>query len=727
MGLDRYCFLVVLLSILTACGGGGGESSTPEANPPVNSGLDARPSNTTCLAPTRPGSSSNIRLERAYPNLVFNQPVGLYQEPNDSSRWYVIEKGGRIIWFDANDENTVTKNTYLNYGSVVDARSEGGLLGMAFHPDFPTNKDVFLSYTINAAGDPSNEMVSLITRMTENADGDALDPSTEGIILQQNQFETNHNGGNIAFGPDGYLYIGFGDGGGGGDPRENGQDTSTLLGAILRLDVDSASPYSIPPDNPFASGGGRPEIYAYGLRNPWRWSFDTATGELWLGDVGQSSFEEINLIVNGGNFGWDCYEANTPYELTGCPTASQLIFPVAEYGRTDGVSVTGGYVYRGNMIPALQGVYLFGDFGFGTIWGLFPQSGNTYSRQVMADAGFSISSFGQANDGELYIVDYGGRLFRILSGNPGGQAGGPATMLSDTGCVDPSNPVLPAAGMIPYTVNESFWSDGADKTRYLALPDSTTMTETAGGDFDLPNNSVLMKHFSLGGQIFETRLLVRHDDGGWAGYTYEWNTSLTDANLVDATGKDKTVNGLAWHYPSRTECLQCHTTAAGFSLGVEGLQLNGDFTYPATGRTANQLDTLQHIGIFSAPLSAAATVASLTDSRDQSTMLDARARSYLHSNCANCHRPGGTTQSTMDLRFSTALDRMNICNVDPQQGYLGINQAKLLAPGDPARSILLERISRNDQTRMPPVGSNTLDGEAITLLTDWISSIQACP
>ena len=236
-----------------------------------------------------------------------------------------------------------------------------------------------------------------------------------------------------------------------------------------------------------------------------------------------------------------------------------------------------------------------------------------------------------------------------------------------------------------------------------------------------------MKHFSLGGQIFETRLLVRHDDGGWAGYTYEWNASLTDADLVDASGKDKTVNGQLWRYPSRMECLQCHTAAAGFSLGVEGLQLNGDFTYPSTGRSSNQLDTLEDIGMFSAPLSAAATAAALTDSRDQSAANDARARSYLHNNCSNCHRPGGTTQSVMDLRFPVALEQMNICNVDPQQGSLGINQAKLLAPGDPARSILLERISRNGQTRMPPVGNNVLDSDAINLLTDWIKSIQACP
>ncbi len=356
-----------------------------------------------------------IKLELAYPDISFNRPVALLSEPDNSDRWYVVEQGGQIFWFDATDENTNVKNTYLDFSGVVDDTNEGGLLAIAFHPDFESNKQVFLSYTITA-NDGVNKLVSRITRLSENISGDVLDLAPEDILLEQNQFETNHNGGHIAFGADRNLYIGFGDGGGGGDPQEQAQDTDTLLGALLRIDVDSGFPYVSPTDNPFAAGGGRAEIYAYGLRNPWRWSFDRSTGDLWLGDVGQNELEEINLIVNGGNYGWDCFEASAVFESNNCPATNELIFPVAEYDHSEGFSVTGGYVYRGNAIPELQGVYLFADFVIGTVWGLFPNGENGFERRVLINSQLSIVSFAQANDGELFVVDYQGSLYRIVNG-----------------------------------------------------------------------------------------------------------------------------------------------------------------------------------------------------------------------------------------------------------------------------------------------------------------------
>jgi len=355
-----------------------------------------------------------IKLEPAYPNLSFNRPVALLSEPDNSDRWYIVEQGGKIFWFDATDENTNIKNTYLDFSGVVDDTNEGGLLAIAFHPDFESNKQVFLSYTITA-NDGENKLVSRLTRLTENVSGDVLDSAPEDILLEQNQFATNHNGGHIAFGTDRNLYIGFGDGGGGGDPQEQAQDTQTLLGSLLRIDVDTGFPYAIPTDNPFAAGGGRPEIYAYGFRNPWRWSFDRDTNELWLADVGQNEIEEVNRIVKGGNYGWDCFEGNDSFETDNCPPSNQLIFPVAEYDHSEGFSVTGGYVYRGNAIPELQGIYLFGDFGSGTIWGLFPNGENNLERRVLVNSQLSIVSFSQANDGELFVVDYSGNLYRIVS------------------------------------------------------------------------------------------------------------------------------------------------------------------------------------------------------------------------------------------------------------------------------------------------------------------------
>jgi len=224
----------------------------------------------------------------------------------------------------------------------------------------------------------------------------------------------NHNGGQIAFGPDGLLYVGLGDGGSGGDPLGHAQDTSTLLGSILRIDVDRGTPYAVPPDNPFAAGGGRPEIFAWGLRNPWRWSFDRETGELWCGDVGQNRWEEVDRIRRGGNYGWNVREGAHCFASAECDSAG-LIEPVAEYSHDEGCSITGGYVYRGATLPQISGAYVYGDFCSGRIWGLFSAGGGALAPRLLAESGLQISSFAEDHDGELYVVDYGGGIHRLAS------------------------------------------------------------------------------------------------------------------------------------------------------------------------------------------------------------------------------------------------------------------------------------------------------------------------
>ncbi|MFV2005517.1 MAG: sorbosone dehydrogenase family protein [Gammaproteobacteria bacterium] len=358
--------------------------------------------------------AADYGLIRAYPNLTFNRPVLMIQEPENGQRWYVAEQGGRIFWIDAEDEQTRERHSYLDFSQVVDSRFEGGLLGMAFHPEFEQNREVFLSYTVSAKNDPDARMISRITRLSEHGDRESLLPSTEKVVIQQKQFAMNHNGGHIVFGADDYLYIGFGDGGGSGDPQQNGQDTDTLLSAMLRLDVDGHPPYMIPADNPFVGGGGLKEIYAYGLRNPWRWSFDQKTGNLWLGDVGQNSYEEINVIVSGGNYGWNCYEANADYDVESCDKKEDFKFPVTEYSLLDGRSVIGGYVYRGNEIPELYGAYLFADYISGKVWGLFPDAVGDFQRRELIDSNLSIVSFAQDKKGELLLVDYDGGLYRFI-------------------------------------------------------------------------------------------------------------------------------------------------------------------------------------------------------------------------------------------------------------------------------------------------------------------------
>ena len=699
------------------------------------SGLDSRPNNATCIAPNQPSVSTSVALTRVFPNLSFSQPILMLQAPSDSSRWYVVQQNGVVRMFD-NVNNTTTASNFIDIQDRVNnTASEAGLLGMAFDPAYATNGRVYLSYTADPAA-AGSVFQSRISRFTVS--GGVLNPASEQILLTIAQPYENHNGGNIAFGPDGLLYAGFGDGGNGGDPDNRAQNRSTLLGKMVRIDVRGSSGYTIPSDNPYAgsalcsagtaSGSALcPEIYAYGLRNPWRWSFDRAasTPELWLGDVGQASWEEIDRIQRGGNYGWRFREGAHCYNPeTNCPTSANgapLIDPVAEYARNLGFSVTGGYVYRGTAISSLAGRYVFGDFGSGRVFALVPGTGGALQITEIVASGRSISSFGQGNDGELYVVDYNGGLYKLVSGaSPGG--GTIPTQLSQTGCFDASNPAQPATALIPYAPNAPFWSDGANKIRWMALPNNTRITVQSDGDWSFPNGTVLAKHFQLNGQLIETRLFMRHPDtGNWGGYTYRWNSSGTDATLVSG-GLTTNIGSQPWTYPSEAQCLQCHTSAAGNSLGLETSQLNGNFTYPTTGRTANQLTTLQSIGMFTATPAAMTAYPNPTDT---SQPLGARARAYLHTNCAQCHRPSGGTPVNLDLRYSTAIASTNTCNVTPSAGNLGVTDARIIAPAAAARSVLYLRMNRRDASQMPPVGSHIVDAQGAALLQQWINAMNA--
>jgi glucose/arabinose dehydrogenase len=393
------CLLLGLAALAFAgCGGGdGGRRTLPDDDPP------------------QPPPAGSIAIERVFPALGFTQPVAMLQAPGDTTRWFVVEKPGTIRVFD-NNPGSNSSSIWLDLRASINAVSEGGLLGLAFDPGYATNRYIYVSYT--AAG----LFRSVVSRITVDADTGLPDPASESLILEVPQPEANHNGGNLAFGADGYLHIGFGDGGGAGDPFENGQDTTNVLGAILRIDVSSGLPYAIPPDNPFAGntecidGSGTaacPEIYAWGLRNPWRFTFDAQTGDLWVGDVGQNRREEINRVAGGENFGWDEREGTLCYEPpTGCSLMNTD--PITEYDHSVGASVTGGYVYRGSVYPTLVGQYLFGDFVSGRIWRVPADADQGATPVELVNTGLSISSFAEANNGELYVVDFAGSLYRIL-------------------------------------------------------------------------------------------------------------------------------------------------------------------------------------------------------------------------------------------------------------------------------------------------------------------------
>jgi glucose/arabinose dehydrogenase len=335
-----------------------------------------------------------------------SSPIGITHAGDGTNRMFVIEQEG-VIRILQNEQ--LLPNPFLDIRTQVNSGpNEAGLLGIAFHPNYAENGLFFINYT-------DNNRNSVVSRLKVSSDPNIADLTSENIILQVRQPHANHNGGHLLFGPDGYLYIGFGDGGSAGDPDGNGQNVSTLLGSMLRLDVDNGNLYAIPPDNPYVDGSGLPEIWASGLRNPWRYSFDRSTGDLYIGDVGQNQWEEIHFweagSPNGANFGWNFWEGFHPYQGTP-PKDAEFEFPIWEYGHDLGCSVTGGYVYRGS-IPEWQGIYIYGDFCSGNIWGLLRDNDNVWQNTRLFETNFNITSFGEDEAGEIYLVDRSGSIYKL--------------------------------------------------------------------------------------------------------------------------------------------------------------------------------------------------------------------------------------------------------------------------------------------------------------------------
>ncbi|NKB71824.1 MAG: hypothetical protein GKR89_32510 [Candidatus Latescibacteria bacterium] len=700
-------------------------------------GLSQRVANESFLVTTGGESLEEMQLVEAFPELFFERPIFLTHSNDGSNRLFAVEQSGVIRVFNNHRETSQTL-IFLDIRSRVnDGPNEAGLLSVAFHPNYRDNGLFFVYYN-------TGNLKTRISQFSVSANPDSAAVDSERILFELEQPAGNHNGGQIAFGPDGFLYIGLGDGGGGGDPFRTGQDLTSLLATIMRIDIDSQDEgleYAIPPDNPYVGNdqGWRPEIWAWGLRNPWRFSFDRVTGQLWAGDVGQNRWEEVDLIEKGGNYGWNrmegfhCFSGDCEPEL--------FTPPVLEYDHDAGRSITGGYVYRGPRLPQLYGVYLYADFVTRRVWGLRWEEGQLVDNRLLAIVPGNVSSFGEDESGEVYVVTLNGAIYRFEPADPEAPPGTiPATLAQSGLFADPTTQ-SPAPGLIPYQVNAELWSDGAAKTRLLALPGISQIDFSADGPWDFPANTVAVKNFYLemeAGQpesrrIVETRLLVKRARGPlWDGFSYMWNDDGSDAVLLEgAASREYTIDdpqasgGTRSHrhdFPSRQQCAACHTPAAGYVLGLNTAQLNRDYDYD--GVADNQLRSYNHIGLFTDDIGEdTAVLPRLPGPFAREADLAQRARAYLAANCSQCHRPGGPVRTDLDLRFGTPLSQTQALGVPPTLADMGLVEPFLIAPGQPEQSALYLRLLNLEPERMPPLASNRIDEAGAQLVAAWIESL----
>lgn len=709
----------LLAATLPACGNGGDD-------PAPAFGLTNRVVVQGLTFPTDSQPPGTFQLVDAFPNLWFNDPVVLTHAGDGTDRLFVAELGGRIRVFN-NDSGTMTTSLFLDLRPVVQTGGEAGLLGLAFDPDYTTNGFFYVRYETPTATPGANHR-SVVSRFQVFAGNPNLaDAGSETVLLSFDNPYSNHNGGGLAFGMDGMLYVSIGDGGSQNDPNDLAQNLNSIFGKVLRIQSDG----SIPADNPFvgAGGGVREEIWAYGFRNPWRFSFDRSNGNLWLGDVGQDSREEVDLVVAGGDYGWDTFEGTLDHENPGGTPISTTVEPVYEYDHSLGFSITGGYVYRGTASPSIIGDYLYADFVTGRVWALvWDGSQAVFNEQILTVT--NPSAFGEDEAGEVYICSFDGRIYGLLETGGGGGPPPFPQLLSETGLFTDTAELTPTPGLIEYGVRTPLWSDGALKRRWMALPGIAQVTFDPTQAWEFPVDTVLVKHFEIEtspGQVrrLETRVLI-NEAAGWQGYTYKWNVLQDDANLLP--GADSEVLTIfdgeggsyqfTWDFPDRADCLVCHTFASGRVLGIRARQLNGGFAYPAM--TDNQLRAWNHIGLFTANIGAHSQYGSLPRWGNPTAGTRDLARAYLAVNCAHCHLPGGPTTSSMDMRYGVPTPSMGVVNVDPASGDLGLPNPYLVWPGIKESSVLWERMRVQGTNRMPPIGSNLVHQDGVDVVGQWI-------
>lgn len=724
------------------------------------------------------------RAMRVYPQLKMNYPIAVTRQPDSERLLYITQP-----WQYAQTTIHRTTGDPATGESEALLKLDGVAYDIAFHPQFAKNGYVYIGWNGPSSG-PKEAKKTKVTRYTiDPKPPHKFDEKSEKLIIEWPS--DGHNGGAIAFGLDGMLYVTSGDGTSDSDTNVKGQGLDHLLAKVLRIDVDrrdEGKAYSVPKDNPFVDmKDARPETWAYGLRNPWRITVDAKTGHIWVGNNGQDLWEQAFLVRKGDNFGWSVMEGSHVFYPNRKPGPTPFVKPTVEHHHSEFRSLTGGIVYHGKKFPELQGAYIYGDHSTGQIWGVKHDGTKIHWHKQLAGPRMNITAFGVDAQGEVLICDhrgkYEGGLYTLEPTPKDLPASNFPRKLSDSGLFQSVKGHVMQPALVPYSVNAPLWSDGAHKERWLALPGADSKIDfTTWRGWNFPDETVLVKSFALeleegnpaSRRWIETRFLTKQQ-GEWFGYSYLWNDEQTEGTLVEAKGLDKefSIRGRdgarvqKWRYPSRQECMVCHSRAANFVLGLTELQMNRDHDHG--GVKCNQLEVLERLGMLRVnwadetknrmreelkakgltdkqinehmhiqtgtrgqrePVTSSLLsqypekYRKLADPYDAKGDVALRARSYLHANCAQCHVEAGGGNAAIDLEFTTQPDKMRLFGVKPLHHTFALPEAQLIAPAHPERSVLLRRLSHRDAGHMPPLATSVVDRQAIDLVRDWIKGMK---
>lgn len=688
-----------------------------------------------------------MSLVPAFSKLKFRDPMQVRWQA-DLQRYFVLELKGRIFSF-PDDESVQQADLAIDLPVEVTtfdaARSTGvkEAYSFVFDPDFSSNRFVYVCLILNGRSEGTLADGSRISRFRlTDSDPPRLDARSELPILTW--LSGGHNGCDMAFDDTGCLLISTGDATAPSPPDglQTGQDISDLLSSVLRIDVRGATaerPYRVPEDNPFTGlAGARPEVWAYGFRNPWRMSVDSETGAVHVGDVGWEKWELVHEVVRGGNYGWSVREGHELIQPRAAVGPTPILPPRAVLPHAEAASVTGGYVYRGKRLPELAGRYLFGDWISGQIWSL-PPGTERYERA--ASGQLRIIAIVPDSAGEPLVVSHQSdtSIYRLVA-NPELEAERRASLefpqrLSESGLFARTDLHQWAAGVRPFRVSRAMWQDGAESQYALGLPDRSSLTvwqsprplesvAMFSSRLHYPAGAVLAKTVSLKGRRVETQVL--HFDGRqWRAYSYVWNDAQTDAELVPAAGMQLQIpvdGGAAWRIHSRTECLQCHNPWAETTLAFQPEQLHGAVTGDESEWQRlvrdGYVETRTGDGVTADPLSCVRRVVA----GPEQGSVEYQARSWLHVNCAHCHQPNAGTGLSLSLRVWDSESDMHAWDKVPEKGSFGIEQPFLLYRGHPNRSVLLYRVGSLSVGRMPHIGSREVDVAGADLLVRWVRS-----